>query len=265
MGARVAGDEDAVGVLLALAVEASAAALAAGTTIATSAPISATDTSVAVDTASGFGTYWCIISDGVKAEVVHCDSHSGSTFNNPFTSFQNDYPSGATITRIGRVSADLVGGVRARSGLLTADGATAHIPSVTAAIGDLVEIRARAVSSLGELGPEQVISRRRGDTEFIAPKVQATAIRSGINVSVELEITDPTLAISANPKYKRRDADDQDFDASYQTSWDTSTGTAGTDKSLTRKVTLGGDYTAIECHYSLVHQDCWEVHRCHAH
>lgn len=150
---------------------------------------------------------------------------------------------GVFLTGHGKITSD--------TGSVVFDG-TGDASDIEVAVGARVHIKLRGrneshtLGGTSQLGPVAgVFKRRRGDAEFVPPRVIVQATRSGSSVSVDFTIHDPSSAISANPSYKRRDGDDQTLDASWQTSWNTSTGTAGTDTTLVRKVTLADPYTAI--------------------
>lgn len=101
-----------------------------------------------------------------------------------------------------------------RSGASVFDG-TGGFASKLASVGQLAVVKAMIVSSNGtevQFGP---FSRRRMDTEFVVPRVQTTATRSGTDVDVMHEIDDPSGAFFSMEF--RTDG------VNWLTSWDTVT------------------------------------------
>jgi hypothetical protein len=245
----LAGDEDTVGVVCSIAVGSDPNAPVELGSSTLSGDEAAGQTVLSVNSVTGAvaGEYG-YISNGSTAEVFYISSVGASTITIG-AGLANSYLTGDTVGYFdytGGTTNEYGGGVLAQSGTVKIEAsATGPEQTLNVAIGEEVRIIARAVGVKG-LGPASgVVRRRRGDTEFIKPAVQVQATRSGSDVSVDFVITDPTLAITATPSYKRRDGDDQSLDVAWQTSWNTNTGTAGTDADLIRKVTLSDPYTAI--------------------
>lgn len=245
----LAGDEDTVGVVCSIAVgsDPNAPVELGASTLSGDEAAGQTVLSVNSVTGAVAGEYG-YISDGSTAEVFRISSVGASTVTIA-SGLANSYVTGDTIGYFdytGGTTNEYGGGVLAQSGSVKIEAsATGPEQTLNVDIGEEVRVIARAVGVKG-LGPASGVGRRRrGDTEFVTPRVRVQATRSGSDVSVDFEITDPTLAITSTPSYKRRDGDDQDLDAAWQTSWDTNTGTAGSDADLIRKVTLSDPYTAL--------------------
>lgn len=81
--------------------------------------------------------------------------------------------------------------------------------------------------------------RRRGDSKTVPPRVNVLGTRSGSTVSVVLTVTDPSLAVTA-VEFRRKNSGGT-LDAAFGTGWTSSTGTPGTDRSLTRAIDVTSD------------------------
>lgn len=239
----LSGHSGVVGLLATLAVDGTATTVAEDASTTTSAAITAGDGSVAVAAASGYAGYWCSITDGAgTAETMYCDAHSGSTFSIDNT-FQNDYPSGSTVRRFVVRTTHSAGGIRANHGIFTADG-TVPQPNVTAEVGEAVEVLAASIKSDGTVGNLVRARKQRADKDYEIPKLGVQGTESSGSVLIDWALSDKSLAATAL-EYKRRDGSDQSLDGAWQTSFDTSSGTFGTNQSCTRSVTFSDPYIAI--------------------
>lgn len=243
-----AGNDQTVGIPVQLRTGTAPGTISAIATTSTTSAVSATDTSIPVSSTTNMAGNWLVVTNGNNnGEVRYCSAVGGGSITIS-EGLDYDYASGATVTSYTDIDATNIGaGISGESGSFKCDDTAAGgRPDVAVGLGEELHLIARGVNSAGALGQTVRASRRRGDTETTVPRVQVAAFRSGTSVSVEFTISDPTLAITANPSYKRRDGDDQSYDGTAQTSWDTSTGTAGTNTTLVRKVTLSDPYTAIQ-------------------
>lgn len=102
-----------------------------------------------------------------------------------------------------------------------------------ATFGDVVYVAARGVDKNGVLGPVKLVGFHRGDASKHAPKVHATAIRSGETVTITIEVDDATRAVTS-VQHKKREGNGA-LDTSWQDVWDLgSTGVVGSDTYLKR-------------------------------
>ncbi len=118
-----------------------------------------------------------------------------------------------------------------RSASVVFDG-TGGFANKVAEMGEMVFVKARARNGDSVLFTASEAKRRRGDTEFVPPRVQVTGIRSGNTVTITLEVDDPSLAVTAI-QFRKKDSGGS-LGSSWLSSWDTSTGTIGSSRSLTR-------------------------------
>lgn len=142
------------------------------------------------------------------------------------------------------------GTLSARVGKLRFDGA-AGVANKQAAMGKIVGYKVLCENGGGIknatiFGP---YFKRRGDSKTKPPRVRVVAVRTSSTVAVDLTVDDPTKSVTAIEFRKREDGGS--FSA-YGTGWDRSTGTAGTNTSLTR----GEDVTSSP---GLDSQFAWRV------
>lgn len=104
--------------------------------------------------------------------------------------------------------------------------------AIQAAPNSDVYLKIRGRNATGDLGPVLLIRRRRTDGR-IKPLVSIEKDQVGSTGLLDITILDPTLAITSAPEFQLKEGAG-DFSGSWLTTWDRSTGTAGTNEVLTR-------------------------------
>ena len=231
----VSGDEDVAHLMIAAADGSDPSAIASDASLTTADAESIGSTVVGTTTsAAGWNGKWVIISDGTNSDLVYVETVASAPDRLNLaagTPLANAYSAGATCSRLAITPSGVVR--NARSGAITLDGAAAGTATLQIDIGGRVHVTIYGINSGGVIGPANgPHKRRRGDTEFVPPEVKVQATRSGTTVTIVIEATDPSLAVTLT-EYKIRSGAGT-LDASWQTSWTSQTGTAGTNAALSR-------------------------------
>lgn len=106
------------------------------------------------------------------------------------------------------------------------------VTAIDSEIGDFVTIRCIAANANGNIGPAVVKRFRRGDSAKFPFTIGMDQGQSATDAEFDATITDPSLAVTAVTFKTKTGAGD--FAGSFLSTWDRSSGTAGTDKTLTR-------------------------------
>jgi len=99
-------------------------------------------------------------------------------------------------------------------------------------IGDKLIVKAVAANSQGNLGPVMQQTFRRGDSQYHRFQLIIEQEQDGSTQKFDFTILDPSLSLTG--VWFKTKTDAGDYGGSWLTTWDRSTGTPGTNSSLTR-------------------------------